>query len=113
VDISLLTVGCPLCQLYTKRFPDLYGWVTGIGGPEIQALGVKIWVNDYRSGDYVGRALWSDVIQYPTFLQGPAPNVVITNSQYQSDFCVGAGAHTRYFDHTAPEVAAAIDALLV
>src|SRR6185503_1713014 len=74
IPIYLLTVGCPLRQLYSLRFPHLYRWArhTDLNKwdkddplhipddqfPDPQALGVAVWMNAFRSGDYVGRYLW-------------------------------------------------------
>ena len=73
-EIHLLTLGCPLRQLYAARFPTLYRWVierrnaaTGlpapsgtVTGPRAHDIGVARWVNAFCAGDYVGRWLWSD-----------------------------------------------------
>jgi hypothetical protein len=117
LNIRLFTLGSPLRQLYAERFPDLYGWVTNFGGPEPSYLhGVTYWLNGYRSGDYVGRALWEDLLTTQRFVAGPAPqDFVPTDLQTKKlygEFCVGAGAHTHYFDYTAPDVATAIDLLI-
>jgi hypothetical protein len=117
LNIRLFTLGSPLRQLYAERFPDLYGWVTNLGGPEPSHLhGVSYWLNGYRSGDYVGRALWEDLIATPRFIAGPSPKTFVSadlkNGKLYGEFCVGAGAHTHYFDYTAPDVATAIDLLI-
>lgn len=117
LNIRLFTLGCPLRQLYAERFPDLYGWVTSAGGPEPNKLhGVTYWLNGYRSGDYVGRALWADLIAHPRFESGPAPQDFLSTAlqakKMFGEFSVGAGAHTHYFDFTAPDVATAIDLLV-
>lgn len=117
LKIRLFTLGSPLRQLYAERFPDLYGWVTENGGPEPNKLyGVEYWLNSYRTGDYVGRALWEDLIDNPNFRFGPEPRDLITHSMLRrenhAEFSLGAGAHTHYFDYTAPLVGVAIDALV-
>jgi hypothetical protein len=117
LNIRLFTLGSPLRQLYAERFPDLYGWVTEHGGPEPSQLhGVTYWLNGYRSGDYVGRALWEDLIESSRFAAGPSPTTFVSadlnNKKLFNEFCVGAGAHTHYFDYTAPDVATAIDLLI-
>ncbi len=117
LNIRLFTLGSPLRQLYAERFPDLYGWVTHLGGPEPGRLhGVTYWLNGYRSGDYVGRALWEDLIATQRFAAGPAPQDFVPTDlrtkKLYGEFCVGAGAHTHYFDYTAPDVATAIDLLI-
>ncbi len=117
LNIRLFTLGSPLRQLYAERFPDLYGWVTSHGGPQPTELhGVTYWLNGYRSGDYVGRALWEDLIESPRFITGPSPKTFVSSDlkseKLYGEFCVGAGAHTHYFDYTAPDVAVAIDLLI-
>ena len=117
LNIRLFTLGSPLRQLYAERFPDLYGWVTEHGGPRPSQLhGVTYWLNGYRSGDYVGRALWEDLIDSSRFAAGPLPNKFVPDDlkakKSFGEFCVGAGAHTHYFDYTAPDVATAIDLLI-
>jgi hypothetical protein len=117
LKIRLFTLGSPLRQLYAERFPDLYGWVTENGGPEPNKLyGVEYWLNGYRTGDYVGRALWEDLIDNPNFRFGPEPRDLITHTMLRrenhAEFSLGAGAHTHYFDYTAPLVGVAIDALV-
>ncbi len=117
LKIRLFTVGSPLRQLYAERFPDLYGWVTEQGGPEPDKLyGVQLWLNGYRTGDYVGRALWEDLIAKPNFRYGPEPRALIASTMIargnHAEFSLGAGAHTHYFDYTAPMVASAIDGLV-
>ena len=58
---------------------------------------MKEWVNVYRSGDYVGRALWSDAT---------------AGTAVGTEYCIGAGAHTHYWDRTAPMIADALDRLI-
>lgn len=103
--VRLLTVGSPLRQLYALRFPFQYGWVLGAGsgGPSPQGdLGVAHWVNVWASGDYVGRWLW-------TRATDPAmPPLAVDPAAYDGrplqqppdwrDLCLGADAHTHYFD---------------
>jgi len=102
-----LTFGSPLRQLYGLRFPHLYEWArhTTIQSdtPDPAALGVTHWVNGYRSGDYVGRFFWTASDQWK-----PRNNPIAKGVQ-GSEFCVGAGAHTHYFDGTATIVGKIID----
>ena len=78
--LYLMTMGCPLRQLYGWRFPHLYQWsrhegfssgdpksaaqdhhlIGGECSPDPLELGVRRWINAYSSGDYVGRHLWRD-----------------------------------------------------
>jgi len=109
-NIRLLTAGCPLRQLYALRFPCQYGWVLGpagmahkTSGPDPHSdLGVAHWVNLWGAGDYVGRWLW-------TAARDPAiPALAVDPQAYEGkpvqrvpdyrDLCLGADAHTHYFD---------------
>ena len=93
IPVWLLTMGCPLRQLYARRFPYLYGWAQR---PTPQALDVERWENLFRSGDYVGRALW---------MPGPLPDDA-------AEQCIGGGAHVRYWDGSSPTVGLALDGLV-
>jgi hypothetical protein len=55
-SLHLLTMGCPLRQLYHRTFPALYAWTASIG-KTLPEFGVASWINLYRAGDYVGREL--------------------------------------------------------
>ena len=95
----------PLRQLLGLRLPLTYGWAWhGSNGWEAnnepagrELLGVVRWVNAYCSGDYVGRHLWHDDVDGLPWdstrheKSGPVPRV---------ELCVGAGAHTHYWDPT-------------
>jgi hypothetical protein len=91
IPVYLFTMGCPLRDLYAARFPRLYHWARR---PEPAALGVRQWTNAYRSGDYIGRSLWPDER---------------TDDLTRTDVCIGAGAHTHYWDRTAPMIAEMLD----
>jgi hypothetical protein len=97
--VSLLTLGSPLRQIYAQRFPDMYAWVVqprgpGETGPDPASLGIDVWQNRWAAGDYIGRWLWHP---YPRFSQ---------------DRCVGADAHTHYFDPDQCEVQYALNDLI-
>lgn len=103
-SVSLLTCGCPLRQLYAERLPGQYDWVQEL---PLRPGGLRpvtgTWVNLYRSGDYVGRALWARDTEaqevydpdHPGYdLRAPGgPRVV--------ERCVGAGSHTGYWSEAA------------
>lgn len=94
----LFTMGCPLQQLYWRAFPPLYDWMTD-QSKMCDETGVDEWVNQYRSGDYVGRWVWArtDGKEWdPNGQWNPAPN--------SSDGCIGAGAHIHYWDGTADAI---------
>jgi hypothetical protein len=107
----LFTMGCPLRQLYSQRFPLQYGWArheeTRWPGhlPDPNETGVQLWVNAYRSGDYVGRHLW-----YPDGVSAWDDTLKAEGSRVE--VCIGAGAHTHYWDDSAPEVATMLDELV-
>ena len=92
--VWLFTMGCPLRQLYSERFPQLYDWAAR---PDPSELRVRRWLNAYRTGDYVGRALWEPA--------APPPGA--------EDVSIGGGAHTHYWDGTSEEIGARLDALVV
>jgi hypothetical protein len=119
IPVYLVTMGSPLRQLYGQRFPDIYQWVGGSSDANAAApaspdashlLGVAGWINLYRSGDYVGRSLWR------------TPDNVITNydprvrevssAERRGEACIGAGAHTHYWDESAESVALALDSMV-
>jgi len=107
-QITLLTMGCPLRQLYNWRFPLLYEWVKPAGdesGPRRSDLGLCKWVNAYGSGDYVGRNLWGPELP-PTEPAAAAP------AGATAEFCVGAQAHTFYLHPENTTISATIDGLI-
>lgn len=137
-EVSLLTLGCPLRQLYAARFPLLYRWVIErrgrITGPKAHDVGAARWINAFCSGDYVGRWLWSDSpddgdpVGHPmvdTVDKGPfgrawaydgfepmPPLVAPFHSRNELEVCLGFGAHTHYFETDQSTVAFLIDALV-
>ena len=134
LPISLLTMGSPLRQLLNRFFPFLYDWVRStpdnglthlpacaastppptIGAlalPDPAELGVTKWVNVYRSGDYVGRSLWLDEWYTHTISSNPTQAHRASDGS-REEACIGAGAHTHYWDDTAPDVAEVLDSLI-
>ncbi len=144
LPIDFFSMGCPLRQLLNRFFPHLYKWIsdipedTGIpvaatlpgatihpgGLPQPAQLQLRRWVNFYRSGDYVGRSVWTydvfartggsaDAGSFPSpyvpeiFQDGVAPNPA-----RRIDACIGLGAHTHYWDRTAPDVSTQLDILV-
>jgi hypothetical protein len=105
LPIYLMTFGSPLRQLYDLRFPDLYAWTfrpdhAANQGPRPKTLGVCGWLNGYRSGDYVGRYLWHRDNDPAAWNLGS----VTHEPGLREECCLGEGAHTHYFDETAPSV---------
>lgn len=133
-SLHLLTAGSPLRQLYAARFPSLYRWVLqeqyGRMGPSAAGLGVQRWINAYTAGDYVGRWLWSRPAREPSDLSDalvdqvvsqddvylPAPAQPTQNPLPQGwrewDVCLGAGAHTHYFEPGQLGMARLVDRLI-
>ncbi|MFL6566402.1 MAG: hypothetical protein ACJ8G5_15810, partial [Burkholderiales bacterium] len=123
--LSLVTVGSPLRDLYAERFPLLYRWMgarqSGFAdaGPPAAALGATEWVNACRSGDYVGRFIWTPstdrALAGPKFgvaAIGADGRVRAERAGDRSEFCLGAGAHTHYFANDAAALAVEIERLV-
>jgi hypothetical protein len=132
--VHLLTAGSPLRQLYAARFPSLYRWVLqeqyGRMGPSAAGLGVQRWINAYMTGDYVGRWLWSRPAREPSDVSDAlVDQVVAQDDVYQPatahpkqdpappgwrewDVCLGAGAHTHYFEPDQLGMARLVDQLI-
>ncbi|HMM87100.1 MAG TPA: hypothetical protein PKC53_16655 [Azohydromonas sp.] len=118
---AMFTLGSPLRDLYAARFALLYRWMGAPSAsfaaatPTPAQLGLDEWVNAYRAGDYVGRALWTPADAPGAFdvarldAQG---RVVAARDGGRTEFCLGAGAHTHYFDDDAVAVAAELDRLI-
>ncbi len=131
--LYLFTMGSPLRQLYAAAFPQLFRWVTGAPGgaggepaPDPAPLGVHRWANAYRGGDYVGRQLWRDPASPDRFVPCLAPELPRCGApdpashplwqdaiDERREFCIGAGAHTHYWDATAWPIASELDRLIV
>ncbi|MGA7791411.1 MAG: hypothetical protein WCA19_00140 [Candidatus Acidiferrales bacterium] len=139
IDVYLFTMGNPLRQLLNRFFPYLYEWVHSlpenslgslrsvaqpqqipkIGGDELpdpSLLAVKRWLSAYRSGDYVGRALWLNEWYNrvdPAIADG-GEVYVATEEPFglREEMCIGAGAHQHYWDQSAPDIAEKLDELI-
>ena len=84
--------------------------------PRTDELCVKGWCNVYRSADYVGRYLWSvGWLKRNNTNSGGGPIAVIRDASPASraEMCIGTGAHTHYWDRTAPDVGDALRKLIV
>jgi hypothetical protein len=95
VEIDLLTVGCPLRQLYAQRFPAQYAWACD---PEPAELGVRRWFNAWGAADYVGRWLWSSGGSLPLEVAAHAYDHPVVETADRRDVCIGPTAHTHYFE---------------
>jgi hypothetical protein len=113
-----VTVGSPLRDLYAARFPLLYRWMGSntagfaTASPSASDIGAVEWVNACRSGDYVGRYLWTGARAYPIALVGADGRVEAARAGDRTEFCLGAGAHTHYFSNDAVALAVEIDRLI-
>ena len=141
IPVYFFSMGNPLRQLYSVGFPHLYEWVinynepdenghndyeeNGLGDkPKPQDLGLEQWVNTYNSGDYVGRYLWrkskSEVnekkLAREEKLFKPSSSFEdkdnISEKGKYREFCLGAGAHTHYWNATTNRVADEINRLI-
>jgi hypothetical protein len=119
--VALVTLGSPLRDLYAQRFPLLYGWVSprhtafADAAPAAADIGAVEWVNACRSGDYVGRFLWtpdSEGARFSVAALDADGRVEARRAGDRTEFCLGAGAHTHYFSHDAVALAVEIDRLV-
>lgn len=110
--IYLFTVGCPLRQLYARRFPDLYSWVGYTPEEAVERLkppsGVVRWLNGYTTGDYIGRNLWTRQLNRDDVSEEPS-----AFSDNREELCLGAGAHIHYFDWRFEKMAELLDGLIL
>lgn len=91
--------------------------------PRVSDLGgsVKLWFNAYRSGDFVGRMLWSDH-WYSRNKEGakqgkyPEAVTIIRDADppdtRRAEMCIGLGGHNDYWNRTAPDMAEQLDKLI-
>lgn len=121
IPVALVTVGSPLRDLYAEHFPLLYEWMGSneagftTAAPSASALGATEWVNACRSGDYVGRFIWtppSDPARFRIAVVGPDGEVEAQRAGDRTEFCLGAGGHTHYFSNDAVALAVEIDRLI-
>jgi hypothetical protein len=140
IDLKLFTMGDPLRQFLNRFFPYLYEWVRGVpdntrdhlgqldptpAGTPLDApphpgrLGADLWINAYRSGDYIGRSIWlNEWYDRSTADPGAYPRQGIyvamddaVNPRF-AEMCIGAGAHQHYWDQSAPDIAEKLDFLI-
>jgi hypothetical protein len=121
IPVALVTVGSPLRDLYAERFPLLYEWMGSNKGdfataaPSASDIGAVEWVNACRSGDYVGRFIWTppgDATRFRIALVGSDGKVEAQRAGDRTEFCLGAGGHTHYFSNDAVALAVEIDRLI-
>lgn len=125
IPFYFFSMGSPLRQLYSVAFPHIYNWVTNdrenkTVGPEPKTLGLRQWVNAYCSGDYVGRYLWRSRNNTTEELFKPSSSTEDKDKDKDKsleqdgyrEFCLGAGAHTHYWDGINDRVADEINLLI-
>lgn len=119
IPITLVTVGSPLRDLYAAHFPLLYRWMGSsaagfaTAAPSASDIGAVEWVNACRSGDYVGRFVWTPPEQGYRIARVRADGTVDADrAGDRTEFCLGAGAHTHYFSNDAVALAVEIDRLI-
>jgi len=121
IPVALITVGSPLRDLYAERFPLLYEWMGSneagftTATPSAATLGATEWINACRSGDYVGRFIWTppgDATRFRIAVVGPDGQVQAQRAADRTEFCLGAGGHTHYFNNDAVALAVEIDRLI-
>ncbi len=99
-------------QLYRLRFPDLYRWVDASGRRRPRSQEARRHAVGERVSEWGLRGAKSlDPDSDPhLFTPGARPRTI---DAVRSEGCIGAGAHTHYWDDTAPMVAAELDQLIV
>jgi pimeloyl-ACP methyl ester carboxylesterase len=120
LPVALVTVGSPLRDLYAERFPLLYQWMgsrdAGFenAAPAAADLGVTEWVNACRSGDYVGRFIWTPdkAALFGVALVDRNGRVEASRAGDRTEFCLGAGGHTHYFSNDAVALAVEIERMV-
>lgn len=121
IPVALVTVGSPLRDLYAERFPLLYEWMGSSeagftsSAPSASDIGATEWVNACRSGDYVGRFIWtppSDTARFRIAVVDSNGKVEAQRAGDRTEFCLGAGGHTHYFSNDAVALAVEIDRLI-
>ena len=83
--------------------------------PQAADIGATEWVNACRSGDYVGRFIWTppgDASRFRIAAVGPDGKVEAQRAGDRTEFCLGAGGHTHYFSNDAVALAVEIDRLV-
>jgi hypothetical protein len=138
LPIYVFSMGSPLRQLLNRFFPHLYWWISDVPANTLTALGdplsaapaiksqilprtdemnVTRWTNAYRSGDYIGRSLWiGQWLQRVDPKESEKGRLYIASSATSpgyNEMCIGLGAHTHYWDRTAPDIAKTLDELII
>jgi hypothetical protein len=138
LPIYVFSMGSPLRQLLNRFFPHLYWWVCDVPDnslspvsaalnppmppiaatalPRSDEMNVVLWANAYRSGDYIGRSLWLGQWLIRNAADNPRAFADVGDAgppQACLEMCIGLGAHTHYWDRSAPEIAYVLDQLIL
>ena len=98
-EVSLMTFGCPLRQLYMARFPSEWSWVHGLESPATRERFVSAvnreWVNVAMSGDPIGRTVFDDP---PPVWPGRAETKTFERGTPAiEELLLGPGGHSAYW----------------
>ncbi len=98
-EVSLMTFGCPLRQLYSKRFPSQYAWVKRLWDASRRNDFVKHvnreWVNVAAADDPIGRTVF---VPPPKHWSVEAPPRRWTDGTPKlTELLLGTGGHGSYW----------------
>lgn len=97
--VAMLTCGSPIQQTYDRFFAGQYAdWISR-RGPDLAPVSTA-WINAYRPGDYVGRAIHADPLTQPAVLvPGGGPVLVDGEASEVVEYCLdSSGSHTGYWN---------------
>ena len=98
-EVSLMTFGCPLRQLYLQRFPAQFAWVGGLADLSTRTSFVRAvtreWVNVPAAGDLIGRTVF--IPPPSTWASGSAWPQPPAGSPQLEELEIGAGGHGSYW----------------
>lgn len=99
--LSVVTFGSPITQLYDRRLPDQYAGLRTLPTRSATALSPLTgeWLNAYRPGDYVGRAIWADPLAPASSVPGAeAFSATVPGGPRFRDVCLAqGGGHVGYW----------------
>ena len=99
--LSVVTFGSPITQLYDRLLPDQYTGLRELPTRPAATLAPLSgeWVNAYRAGDYVGRAIWADPLAPASNVPGAeAFSATVPGGPRFRDLCLAqAGGHVGYW----------------
>jgi hypothetical protein len=113
-DNSLTDVGNPVGPPIPRIEPPTPGVESSL--PRTDEMNVTHWSNAYRSGDYIGRSLWIGQWMQRNSSGDPTQPAEIAHEMApwpRDEMCIGLGAHTHYWDRSAPDIAKRLDDLII